>query len=184
MGKNRTQACVKSSATALEMIRKENGVKTNAYHWELSAGGKVFTSTATALRPSGPVTVAQIVASRVSGSNDFAGEWRDPGYLRRHADMTLRLDSQTLHIGYPIAGQYMDAPLDGVDATVHGPYPEGATYAARLAGRRKVLILMKRNGKVLNQESVELSNDGRVVIDSWWNPSRPTDRGTLVYERK
>ena len=40
IGKNRTQACVKSSATMLDMTRKENGAKTNAYHWELSAGGR------------------------------------------------------------------------------------------------------------------------------------------------
>jgi hypothetical protein len=184
IGTNRTQACVKSSATVLDLTRKENGVKTNAYHWELSAGGKVLTSTATAFRPGGPIITAQIVASRVSGSDDFAGQWRDPGYLQQHADMTLRLDSQALHIGYPSADQYMDAPLDGADAAVRGPYPGGVTYAARLAGQRKVLILMKRVGKVLNQESLELSDDGRVITDSWWNPDQPAGKGTLVYEKK
>jgi hypothetical protein len=39
MGNNRTQNCVKSSATTLDRTRKENGVKTNTYHWELSEGG-------------------------------------------------------------------------------------------------------------------------------------------------
>ena len=122
IGKNRTRACVKSSATVLDLTQKENGVKTNANHWELSADGKVLTSTATEFRPSGPVITVQVVASRMSGSNDFAGQWRDTSYLQRHADMTLRLDSQTLHISYPSAGQYIDAPLDGVDAVVHGPH--------------------------------------------------------------
>jgi len=37
---NRTRVCVKGSATTLDLTRKENGVKTNMYHWELSAGGK------------------------------------------------------------------------------------------------------------------------------------------------
>ncbi len=185
IGNNRTQACVKSSATTLDRTRKENGVKTNTYHWELSAGGKVFTATATALRPSGPVITGQLVASRMSGSNGFAGQWRDTSFLQRHADMTLRLDNQTLHIGYPSAGLYIDAPLDGVDAAMHGPHaPEGMTYTARLVGQREILTLTKDNGEALTQGSLKLSDDGRVVIESWWNPGRPTDKGTLVYEKK
>ncbi len=65
----------------------------------------------------------------MSGSDDFAGQWRDPGFLQQHAEMVLRLDSQALHISYPSGGQYIDAPLDGVDAAMHGPHaPEGVTY--------------------------------------------------------
>jgi hypothetical protein len=184
IGKNRTQACVKSSATMLEMTRKENGVKTNAYRWELSDSGKVLTVTAAAFRPSGPVITGQIFASRISGSTDFAGQWRDLGSLQRLADMTLKLDSQSLHISYPKAGQYMDAPLSGIGATVHGPYPPGLTYSVRLAGQRKFLILAKRNGKVLNQQSLELSNHDRVLTDSWRNPDQLTGKDTLVYDKK
>jgi hypothetical protein len=185
MGKNRTRACVKSSATVLDLTQKENRLKTSASHWELSAGGKVLTLTGTAFRPSGPVITGQVVASRMSGSSDFAGQWRDTSYLQRHADMTLRLDSQALHIGYPGAGQYIDAPFDGVDAAMHGPHaPEGIAEAARLVGRREILTLTKHNGKPILQGSLELSDDGRVVIESWWNPARPNDKGTLVYEKK
>src|SRR6202041_2831331 len=103
---NRTLACVRSSATVLDLTQKEDGVKTNAYHWELSADGKVLTATATEFRPSGPVVKGRVVTSRLSGANDFVGQWQDTSYLQRHADMTLSLDSQTLHISYPGAGQY------------------------------------------------------------------------------
>jgi len=185
IGNNRTRACVKSSATALDLTQKENGVKMSAGHWELSANGEVFMSTATTFRPSGPVTTGQMVASRISGSNDFAGQWRNTRYLQQHADLTLRLDSKTLHISYPSAGQYVDAPFDGVDAAVHGPHaPEGMTYTARLVGRREIHTLTKRNGKALTQGSLELSDDGRVITESWWNPGQPTDKGTFVYEKK
>jgi hypothetical protein len=184
IGNNRTRACVKISDTVLGMTRKENGITTNTYRWELAGGGKIFTSTVTTLRPSGPVISGQLVASRISGSNDFAGQWRDTSFLQRHADMTLRLDSQTLHISYPGAGQYIDAPLNSADAPVNGPHPEGVTYAARLAGRREILYLAKRNGKVLTQGSLKLASDGRAIVDSWWNPDRPNNKGTLVYEKK
>ena len=185
IGNNRTRICVKSSATVLDQTQRENGVKTSANHWELSAGGKILTSTATASRPSGPVVTSQVVASRISGSNDFAGQWRDTSYLQRHADLTLNLDSHTLHIGYPSAGQYIDAPFDGTDALVYGPHAsEGLTYSARLVGRREIHILTKRNGKAVTQGSLILSNDGRVITESWWNPGQPTDKGTFVYEKK
>lgn len=185
-GNNRTQACVKSSATTLDMTRMENGVKTNTSHWELSADGKILTTTTTAFRPSGPVITAQVGASRISGSNGFAGQWRDTSYLQQRADMTLRLDSQTLHIAYPSAGQYIDAPLDGLDAAVRGSHVrEGATYAVRPAGRRKFLTVTKSNGEVITQGSLELSGDGRTITESWWNPSHPSGKaGRFVYERE
>jgi hypothetical protein len=122
--KNRTRTCVESSATVLDLTRKGNGVKTRVNHWELSDGGKVLMWTSTAFRPSGPVITAQVAASRISDSNDFAGQWRDTSYLRRHADMTLRIDTQTLHISYPSAGKYIDAPFDGVDAACVGLTPQ------------------------------------------------------------
>jgi len=185
MGKTRSEACVKSSATALDLIRKENGVKTNAYHWELSSGGRILTLTTTAFRPNGPVVTARIVVSRMSGSNGFAGQWRDTSYLQRYADMTLRTDSRTLSIGYPSAGQYIDAPLNGTDAVVRGPQaPEGMTYEVSAGGKREFLILTKSSGKVLTQGSLELSGDGRLIVDSWWNPGRPNDKSTFVYEKQ
>src|ERR1022692_148336 len=185
IGNNRTRACVKRSASVLDFIRKENGVKTGANHWELSADGKVLTATTTAFGPSGPVITNQIVASRISGSTDFAGKWRDTSYLQKHSDMTLVLDGQTLHISYPNAGQYIDAPLNGVDTSVHGPHaPEGLTYSVRLAGRREILTLAKRSGEALTQGSLELSGDGRIITESWWSPGQPADKGTFVYERK
>jgi hypothetical protein len=163
----------------------ENGVKTNTYHWELSAGGKIFTATATAFNPSGPVIMGQLVATRISGSNDFAGEWKDTGFLQPPPELTLRLDSQNLHISYPSVGNYVDAPLNGADAAVHGPLaPERVTYSVQSAGLREISILTKRNGKPLKQGSLELSGDGKVITESWWAPGQPANKSTFVYERK
>jgi hypothetical protein len=182
---NQTQACVKHSDTVLDLTQKENGEKTRVVQWELSGDGTVFTSTSTSFRPTGPVITGRVVGSRVSGSNGFAGQWRDPSYLQQHADMTLSLDAKSLHIGYPSAGQYIDAPLDGADAPVRGPHvPEGLTDSVRLIRRREISILAKRNGKVDAQESLELSYDGRVITYSWWSPDRPAAKSTFVYERK
>jgi hypothetical protein len=176
---------VKSGATELELTQKEKGIKATAGHWELSANGEAFMSTATTFRPSGPVTTGRMLASRISGSNGFAGQWQDTSYLQRHADLTLRLDGQTFHLSYSSAGQYVDVTFGGTDAPVYGAHaPEGMTYSAWLAGRRKILTLTKRNGEASTQGSFELSDDGRVITESWWNPGQRTDKGVLVYEKE
>lgn len=121
----------------------------------------------------------------MSGSKDFVGQWRDTSYLQRHADLALRLEKQTLHLSYPSGGQYADAPFDGADVPLRGPHAsEGLTYSARLVGRREIQTLTKRNGKALTQGSLELSNDGRIITESWWNPGQPAGKGKLVYERE
>jgi hypothetical protein len=185
LGNNRTLVCVRNGVTTLDISLKENGAKTRATHDELSSDGKAFTTTVTEFRPGGPTITSQIVFSRLSGSDGFAGRWRDISYLQQHAEMALRLEKQTLHIDYPNAGQHIDAPLDGSDAPILGPGTlTGATYAVRLAGHHKFVATAKRNGKLFTQGSLELSNDGRTITDSWWNPDRPDIKGVLLYEKQ
>ena len=184
IGNNRTGGCVKSGETILDVTQKENGVKTRATHDELSADGKVFTTTITEFRPNGPVITSQIIFSRLSGANGFAGQWLDTSYLQQLANMTLRLENQVLHIDYPSAGQHIDAPLNGVEAAVRGQnILEGSTCAVRPAGNRAFLIVTKHNGKVFSQSSLTLSSNGRVITSSSWNPDKPDAKATLVYEK-
>jgi hypothetical protein len=105
--------------------------------------------------------------------------------FQQHADMTLRLDNHTLHIDYPRADQHIDAPLNGVEAAVRGLHvQEGATLAVRSARYREFHIVTKLNGKVFTQGSMKLSNDGRIIATSSWNPDRPADKKMLVYDRQ
>jgi len=185
IGNNRTIVCVKSGASVLDITQKENGIKTRTTHDELSTDGKSFTTTVTALGPNGPVIAFQTTFSRLSGSNGFAGQWRDTNYLQQHSEMILRLDTHALDIDYPGAGQHIDAPLNGVDTVVGGPHaPAGATLTVRPAGSREFLIVTKRDGKVFSQSSLELSYDGKVITDSAWNPDRPNNKSTLIYEKQ
>jgi hypothetical protein len=185
MGNNRTQICLLTSATVLDLTRKENGIKTKSYHWELSSDRKIFTSIVTVFRKDGPVTLGQLIASRVSGSDGFAGQWRDQTYRQTHIDMTLTLDSNALHITYPDAGEHIDATLNGIEAPVQGRRSLlGVTYTIQPSGRRRFLVLTKQDSKTLAQGSLELSSDGRSITNSWWSPDRPADKSTLVYEKQ
>jgi len=184
MKEGRTQACVKKSASELDLTREENGVKTNTYQWELSPDKNTYTSTATTFGPSGPVITGTLVASRLSGTNDFAGRWQDLSYLREHSVMILTLDSKTIHIGYPDAEFHIDAPLDGTEVPLRGPHAlDGTTYIARSGGQRKILTLAKRDGKPFIESSFELSGDGKVITESWVNPGS-NGKGSVVYEKK
>jgi hypothetical protein len=180
-----TRSCAKRSPSTLDIIRKENGVETSESRWELSDDGSVFTVTATEIRPTGPVVTNQTVSSRVSGSGDFAGQWRQTSYLQKHDVLTLSLNGEVLKIAYPNAGQYVDAPLDGADTPVRGPHaPDGTSYSVRVAGGREFLVVIKRNGKILTQGSLQLSGDGGAVTDSWGDPQGAAAEGSLVYERE
>jgi hypothetical protein len=185
IGTNRTLICVKSGVTRLDITIKDNGLKTRSTHDELSADEKSFTTTVTEFRPNEPVITSQIIFSRLSGSNGFEGQWRDTSFLQWHADLILKLDKQILHIDYPSGGEHMDLPLDGAEAAVQGPHAlEGGTRAVLPAGKRGFRTVTKRHGKLFSQGTLELSDDGRTITETWWNPDRPDEKSTLVYERK
>ena len=111
IGNNQTLGCVRSGVIGLDITLREDGAKTRATQDELSTDGKTFTTTVTEIptKPA-PLLRLRLPFSRLSGPDGFAGRWRDTSYLQQHADMTLRLDSQALHIGYPSAGQQIEAP--------------------------------------------------------------------------
>lgn len=59
------------------------------------------------------ITPLSVGRSGFHEESGFAGQCRDASYLQGHADLTLRLNSQTGHLSYPSAGQYVDAAFDG-----------------------------------------------------------------------
>ena len=185
IGNNRMQACFRRNATTLELLRNEDGVMTNAFKWELSNQGMTFTSTKITYSSDGPSVSAWIVASRISGDSDFAGQWRDTSYLQQHAVMVLKLDHQVLQVSYPSVSLFYSASLDGTDTVVHGPRTEDkTTYSARVVRRREISFLTKHYGKVQSEGKLSLSNDGRSIMESWSNPNNPADRGMLVYKKE
>lgn len=184
IGNNRAQKCVQTSPTALDQTLMKNGVKASTIRWELSAGGKVFTSTATLFGSDGAVVRHQLVASRISGSNSFVGQWQDRSVFQNYSGRILRLDNQYLHIGSPNSGKFVDVPLDGTPATMYGDSGLAErTYRVHRIGPGGLEIVGTLNGHAVSEESLKLNNDGSVIIGSWWNPSRPTDKATLYYEK-
>jgi len=185
MGDDRTQACVKNKENSLDLIRMKNGAKINTYHWEISADGKTLTSTATAFRSSGPVVLGRLVAPRISGSTGFAGTWLDISRLHERDDMTITLDSQALHVIYPNTGENIDAPFNGTYVAISGPSAEEhSAYTALVTGRRSISLLSKYKNRSLDPYLFELSDDGKVITQSWRDTNQPSGKSTIVYEKE
>lgn len=183
--KNGLQACVKTSPTMLRLLRRENGTDTKSYLWELSEGGRIFTSTASTNYPTRTVVTGQLIASRLSGSLGFAGLWRNTTYLQQHAILMLKLDDHVLHVDYPSAGQHIDAPLDGVDTPVQGSRVlDGSTCSVRHVGSREFDTVTRRYGKVTTEVIMKLGGDGETITESWRNSDQPNDKGILVYDKQ
>lgn len=185
IGQHREENCVQISASELDRNVLENGIKTKTYHWKMVDGGKILTSTAIKLGPDGPSVIGQLVLSRMYGSNDFAGEWQNATPLKQDAEMTLRLNDQFLHLGYPNAEQFVDVPLDGAEATAYGSNASaGVTFAGKKIGKRKYLLVGSTSGRPYKRETLELSDDGRTITVSWSNADKPVPSATLVYEKQ
>jgi hypothetical protein len=182
---NRTLSCVQTGAFVMDTTSKENGAKIATAHWELSADGKMLTISGTSIQADELPKSREVVYSRTSASTGFAGGWRDPKHLESTPPLLLALTDRTLHIAFSGSGQYMDVPLDGSDAPMHGPgVPQGLTMAITSHGSREFLTLKKMAGQTINQGSLRLSADGRTLVEEYWKPSRPDEKASLVYEKQ
>jgi hypothetical protein len=182
---NRTISCLQTSAFAIDTTSKENGAKVTTAHWELSADGKMLTIRGTSIQSDGSVKPKEVIYLRTSASTGLAGGWTDTKRLKSIPPLSLALNERSLHIAYSDGGQYMDAPLDGSDASMHGPgVPQGLTMAISPHGPREFLTLRKFGGQIVNQGSLRLSADGSYLVEQYWPPNKPDQKAILVYERQ
>jgi hypothetical protein len=135
-----TISCLPTSAFAFDMASNENSAKVATAHWELSADGEMLTIKGTSIQADGSVKPREIVYSRTSASVGFAGGWTNTKRLESRPQLLLTLNERSLHIAFSESGQYVDAPLDGSYAPMHGPgAPQGLTMAIRPNGLQEFL---------------------------------------------
>lgn len=181
----RTISCLQTGGLAIDTISREKGAKVATAHWELSDDGKMLTLKGTSTQPYGSVKPREMDYSRTSGSVGFAGGWTNTKRLESRPQLVLALNGRSLRISFAESGQYIDSPLDGSDAPVHGPgVPEGLTMAVTPHGSREFLTLKKMEGQIINQGSLRLSADGRILMEEYWNPKTPEQKARLVYEKQ
>lgn len=182
---NRVISCSQTSTFMFDTTSKENGAKVATAQWELSADGKMLTIRGTSIQPDGSVKPGEVVYSRTTASSGFAGGWSNTKRLKSRPQLLLALSEGSLHVAFSDGGLYLDAPLNGSDAPMHGPgVPQGLTMAINPHGPREFLTVRRFEGQIVNQGFLRLSADGRTLIEEYWPPSRPDQKARLVYERR
>jgi len=184
--KNTTAFCTQKDSSELEIVHFKNGSKLFTVHWKLSPDGKTLTIESSRFHTDGSVTSKETQFARTSGSDGFAGKWRNLNPLNGRAPiLQLSIGSNALHYTFPETEIQVDAFLDGTDADIHGPLvSQGTTIALRERGPRELSSTTKENGRVVSVGSWQISADGRLLTTAYWAPSKPSNKEVLVYDKQ
>jgi hypothetical protein len=177
---------MQKSPFVMDTTSRQNGTKMEAAHWELSADGKLLIITKHLFtQANGSPKFKESVFERTSGSTGFVGGWKNTKPFGTGGRLlVLALKDGRLHFAFPESGQYSDLTLDGSDAIMHGlGVHAGQTMAMKPRGSRELLTLKKVQGKIVNQGSLRVSADGRILVEEYWRPGS-NEKAVLVYDKQ
>jgi len=183
---NYVLSCRQTSANAFDATTKKGGSDVSDSHWEVSSDGRLLTIKWNATQPGGGIKPVERVFDRTSGSNGFAGGWRETKSLESRPQLLLvELHWRSLRVAFPQAGQHADPRLDGSDAKVYSPTASpGFTMSIKSDGPREFLIDYRRFGKMYREGSMKLAADGRTLISETWHSGNPGRKDVLVYQKQ
>ena len=178
-----TISCKQVNTSEVEITGFKNGLKLFLAHWELSPDGKALSVKSTIFQADGSTKVKDARYARTSGSEGFAGGWRNVNPLSGEQPIEkINLQGNTLHRYFPENDRHLDVTLDGTDADLG--VPVGATLALEERSPREFSLTMKQNGQVVTVGNWQISADGRSLTESYWAPSTPNEKAVLVYEKQ
>jgi hypothetical protein len=180
-----TVSC-KDTATTLDSTYKQNGKLVQTTKRQLDAGGKSYTSTSTYMRPDGGSTVTKTTFTRVGQGTGMAGTWKTASTSSDHVGtFTMRMNGDSLHYESPEDHATWDGTLDGTPAPVKGPaIPDGLMVSEKLEGPNKMVSVATINGKEIGRSEDTLSADGKSFTEINWDPAKPNEKQTLIYEKQ
>jgi hypothetical protein len=167
----------------VELTAFKNGSKLFVGNWELSPDEKILSVKGTMFHPDGSVKGSDKRYTRTSGSVGFAGGWKNVSPLDEAPSVQkISLQGNTLHRLFPENDRHLDVTLDGTDAALGEP-PD-ATFALEERGPRDFSSTLKLHGQVVSVGYWQISADGRSLTESSWEPSNPSEKTVLVYEKQ
>ncbi|MBV9008779.1 MAG: hypothetical protein JO354_06385 [Verrucomicrobia bacterium] len=182
-----TWALRKTGANTWKFTQKRNGTVTSESEWTVSEDGKTFTSKVDVKRPDGSTSHNETVMKRTEGSgNGLAGTWEtseekigSPAVLE-----VAKWGEDGYAISEPAFKDHLRVKTDGKDYPHEGPrVPKGSTASASKTGERELEVTNKLNGKTMNTEHYQLSEDGKTLTDTINFPGE-SKQEVDVYERQ
>ncbi len=150
-----------------KVVRKAGGRVTISAIWDLSADGKTLTDNFTGYRADGSTSNLLYKYSRAeAGGSGFAGTWESTSeQVNSSYEMQIEtFDNSGLSFINPAQKTTKSIKFDGNDYAAEGPnLPAGYATSGRRLGNRAVELTDKINGKVLDTQQVEVSEDGKTL---------------------
>jgi len=97
----------------------------------------------------------------------------------------MRMNGDSLHYESPEDHATWDGKLDGTPAPVKGPaIPDGLMVSEKLESPNKMVSVATINGKEIGRSEDTLSADGKSFTEINWDPAKPNEKQTLIYEKQ
>lgn len=179
-----TTACNKVGDTTYLGTDKRNGKLASTWRQVISANGKSMTVTTKGPRPDGTTYTVVDTYERLSGTSGLVGEWKHVRSTSVPGLVTIAISGNTLTMRYPSYKSSVAGRLDGSDAQAIGPtVPAGVTVSFKPLGSRQIYEVTKFKGKVIAEDTLTLSADGRMMTDVVSTPGQSAKQ-TYVYDKQ
>ncbi|HEV2578708.1 MAG TPA: hypothetical protein VGU25_15995 [Acidobacteriaceae bacterium] len=180
-----TVSC-KETPTTVDSVYKQNGKTVQTTKHQLDASGKSYTSISTNMLAAGGTTVSKTTFTRVGQGTGFTGTWKSTSTSTNHVEtFTLAVNGNSLHVDVPEEHVTWEGKLDGTPAAVHGPnVPDGVMISEKLEGPKKMVSDVTVDGKHVSHSEDTMNADGKSYTEITWDPTKPNEKQTYVYEKQ
>ena len=177
-----------TDAHTYQSTLKRNGIDLGTTTWKISDDGKKLMLESTGTTPSGKSFDDTATYMRVTGSSGLMGSWKDTEVKINKEPMVMSLkagpDDNTIHWEMTDLKAAVDLSMDGKEATPVGPtVPVGLTLSAKKTGPKTFTLVEKMNGKVLENMSYKVSEDGKTLTEVVTPPDGKAP-ATMIYDKQ
>ena len=173
-------------ANTWEVTNKANAKVVSTATLKLAADGKTLTVDGKNIKATGETSNDVAVYERLSGGPGLAGKWKTKN-LKIGSPGTLSISPSGpdgLILTFVEEKATCSAQFDGKDYPATGPtWPAGWTCAIAKSGATALDVTWKREGKLLYEDTLTPSADGKTLTDVGSAPST-TEKVTAVYDRQ
>lgn len=182
----RDGTCKKLKGGGYEMTTILHGKVLGRSHVTFSSNQKEQYTTSTNYLPNGKTTTSHSTQIRLSGTKGLAGKWRQTKYSTSSPGiMVISVSGDTIHFHNPAQKGTLTAKLDGTPASPMGPNaPRDLTVGVKKISPTKLHETVRLNGKIVGEDTMTLSPNGKTITDISWNPAQPNQKETEVYTKQ
>lgn len=182
---NTTLTCTGSAAAGYDYVSKVGDRVDTKSHRTFSADGKTMTVHGTEMRPDGSTQDFTDVWHRDAGTSGLVGKWRNVKSQGASDTIVIETKGDWIKFSAPAYKVTVEGNMDGSNIAPKGPdIPPGMFSTFKREGPNKLHSSTVYKGKVISEDMMTLSPDGKTMVDEGWTPGKESEKTTSVYERQ